>query len=158
MASIRDQLLAAVVTALSASGKPAGVAVDRSRGTPLSPGQLPRMIVYPIHERVTTERAMRTADGAKSGHSMRTLRVRLECRVSVGPDGQTDTTLDPLVTWAVKGLMADARLGGLCHDIHEKETQWLPPSAGERDAAYGAAAVDVEIEYHTAANDPSVKP
>lgn len=142
MASVRERIVDAVVAALNAPGKPAGLTVHRSRTRPIDKDRLPAMVVYLATEDVGDHAAIAV---------MRTLRIRVECRVTGDPP---DTVLDEHVTWAVKALKADEKLGGLAVRINEVRTVW---DAAERDKVYAAAATEFEIEYATAYNDPEMQ-
>jgi hypothetical protein len=145
--SKRESLLLSIVTALNALGKPAGLAIHRSRTRPLTQDALPACVVY-----VLSEQASR-GDGPHGYKARRALLVRVECRVAViGADvTPPDAALDALTSWTVKAMMADPSWGGLAHNTQEVSTTW---DAEETDAVYAAAAVDFSLDYITAAGDP----
>ena len=51
MASIRQRIVDAVVARLDGAGKPAGLAVHRSRGISIDQDELPAMVVYLLAQR-----------------------------------------------------------------------------------------------------------
>ncbi len=140
--SIRETIMAAVETALDGAGKPTGLTVHRFKTRPIDKDDLPAMAIYPTDE----DPSLETHDGV--GTTKRKLTVRVEHRVKtlVGSSDSPDTTLDPLINWGTKGLMADAPLDALIRSIEEVRIVW---EAFEADQLYGAAAQDFEIEYAT---------
>jgi hypothetical protein len=146
VASRRSQILDAVVTALDAAGKPTGVTVSRTRANPLEDAELPAMVVARVQEIAPR------GDGSRGYKAKRVLTVRVECRVVAATDGETlEDALDPLTSWAVVALMTDPTFGGLAVNTQETVTQWATADA---HAVHGAAAVDFEITYITAAGNP----
>lgn len=149
MPSRREQLVLAAVAALDAAGKPAGLAVHRFRTRPIQKDQLPALVVYPAPD----GEAVARGDGARGYKARRTLVLRVECR-AIAPDGTPcDAALDPYTSWAVRALMQDPTLGGLALNAQEAAVLW---DAEELDRVYAAAAVDVRLDYVTAAADPDL--
>ena len=135
--SITERILQAVVAVLDGTGKPAGVAVNRSRRQSIEKPQLPMISVYPVREEVT-----RATDNRRSPLVERRMRVQVKCRV-VGDDQANDA----LRKWVVRSLMADQSLGGLALEISEESTDWDADDA--TDADYSVAAVDFVVRYTT---------
>ncbi len=147
--SRRSAILVEIVARLDAVGKPADVTVHRSRTRPIDKDALPAMVVYLLEE---------TTESRSSGRhkARRRSKVRVECRVAVAADDETtlpDDAVDPLLSWAVRSLLADPTLGGLAIEVIEESTTW---DAEESDRVYAAAAVDFTVDYITAAGDPDV--
>lgn len=149
MASVHEQIVAAVAALVAASGGPTDLTVHRQRSRPLTEDTLPATVVYP-------QRRTR-ADETHDGHVMWLLELRLEHRTVVPSDQPwedatpPDQALDELLTWATTQLRGDPTLGGLAEDLREVSVQW---AAAEHDQVYAAAAQDVEIDYWTREDDP----
>jgi hypothetical protein len=140
MATLRERIIDAVVTALNA-GRPADVPeATRLKTTPYEPSQLPAMTVYPVREDVEDV-------GGRFGPLVkRALTLRVECRAIGDP---VDRNLDPLLAWATKALSGND-LGGLVIDIAETGTEWAVEPA---EAVHGIAVVDFTALYATKTND-----
>ena len=143
--SRREELISAVVSALSDDAKPDGLNVHRFRQRPLVRDQLPALVVYLLSEQSAR------GDGPFGYKTRRDLVVRVECRVKVEDDTPPDTAIDPLVTWAVQAMLNDPQWCGLAVNTQDVATTW---DAEEHDAVYVAAAVDFSIEFLTLATDP----
>jgi hypothetical protein len=149
MSSKRDQIMVAVVNALNAAGKPAGLDIHRQRALSLSHNQLPAQVVYAVQEEVNT------GPGQGSGperrrKAVRTFRCCVEHRVDAENDAP-DAALDPLLSWAVQSLCDDVTLGGLAEDLKEIGTAW---DEAEQDKVYASAKTFFDIRYITDAADP----
>ena len=149
MASIREQIIQAVVAALDGSGKPAGLTVHRYRTRPLEKDDLPAQVVYPAGTGGAVAETVRLYGGTND--VLRELRVRIESRVM---GAQPDQLLDPLYIWAVKAVMSDPTLGGLAHEIREEATSF---DAVEFEQPVGASATDIIVEYVTSQDDPEIQ-
>lgn len=145
-ASVREQLVRAVVAAIDGSGKPSGLNVHRSRTRAIGNDQLPAVVVYLLQETLPPER-QQPARGRQIAR--RTATLVCECRAK---GVLADEALDPLTTWVVQALLADPTLGGLAYAVSEAGTQW---DAAELDDVYGGAQVHFQIDYTTAAGDPA---
>lgn len=151
MASVREQILAAIVQRLeTGANKPAGLTIHRYRTRPIDQDKLPAAVVYvganPGGVGETVER-MDHDDGVE-----RTLIVRIELRIAGEPP---DQVLDPLYVWTVKTLRADQTLGGLARELLERSTSF---DAHAADQVYAGAAVDVAVTFATREDDPSLTP
>lgn len=142
MSTQRERIMSAVVAALDAPDRPAGLTVHRFRARPFGAEALPAMVVFPRSERVETSDFM--------GNQQRTLSLRVECRVT---GDVPDTALDPLYAWAVRAILQDEALAGLTMMVREESVLWDAEAA---DVVYGAAAIDFEITYQTAGDDPAL--
>lgn len=143
MASRRESITQAIVTALSGVGKPVGLTVHRSRAKPIEQDELPAVVVYALME-VTA----RVADGEWLPIVDRRFRVRCEVRVRGNPP---DAELDPYLTWVVQSLVGNQTLGGLSDAIHELQSEW---DAVSSNVVLGACAIDFEVRYRTQGDDP----
>lgn len=146
MGSIREQILTAAAAAVSGSGKPTGLTVERYRLRPLPTSTIAAgaVVIYPIEEKV------RRGDGRLGHMAHRHLTVRFEVRRT---GDVPDQSLDPVLSWIVQALMQDPTQGKLCHNTQELRVAWLDAEEVE-GATIGAAAVDVQFEYVSLAADP----
>lgn len=141
MASLREQILEHVAAALRADGpgRPAGLTVHRSRHRPIDKDALPAQCVYLVREDVAP---------SPDGKAARELTFAVESRAT---GAVPDTALDELLTWAVRQLLADATVGGICWRIEEKSTEWDAVAA---DKVLAAARTLFQASYHTLETDP----
>lgn len=146
MASIGEQILDAVETALDSAGKPAGCTVH-SDPTESYEGSstLSELVIDPVSERVVPDDL---AGSAGQFNVERTLTLRLLLRAQGTPPR---AAVDPLRVWAIKAMATDPSWGGLATDTREVSTEW---AASMAEAVYASAAVTFEIVYNTAGDDP----
>ena len=150
MASQRDTLTAAAVSALSAG---ASWTVTRFPVLPVQPETVPLMGVTPESESVQIP-------GHRSNNGvMRWLTLVVSCWTKDGTS--PDNALDSMVTWAVQKLIPlnaagdiDETLGGTAHVIEELGTQWY---AEVQDHVYQRADVRFRVGYQTKRTDPTSK-
>lgn len=152
MASIRDQIIAAAITALN-TGRPAGIPVaERVRTADLTPAELPAITVYPTHS--TPEEI-----GGGGGPLVRArLAFVVECRAAGTDAIRPDAAVDPLYVWVVQKL-ANRRLpdglGGLLnHDIVEGETSFVYEQGA---APYCLAAVEMTAVHQYLVANPEAR-
>ena len=150
MASIREQIIQAVVTALDGAGKPQGLTVHRYRTRPIEKDKLPAQVVYPSGSGGSVAETT-SLYGGMADDVLRELRVRVESRATGEP---ADQALDPLYLWSVRSIMADPTLGGLAFSIREEATSF---DAAEFEEVIGAAATDFIVEYVTSRDDPEIQ-
>lgn len=135
MSSIRDQIVATVVSILDGAGKPDGVNVRRFSLAKIPPEHMPMVEVAPGKD---------VAIETKAGAVRRKLLVRFDV---YGAGELVDQELDPALCWITAALQADRSLGGLSTDIVDGEVEWDAEAAAQ---GIGLARVIVEIEYtHT---------
>lgn len=154
MASIREQIMDAVVAALDGASKPASITVHRSRGRPIDDDDLPATVVYLRRED--------TADRATALLDRRTI-IALEHRVSGDP---VDTQLDALLVWGTAAMQADPTWGGLAYETTEQSTEWdsgllqaqQRRGGGPMSAVFGAARQEFEIVHATQREDQESGP
>lgn len=146
MASKRDAIIASVVSALQGAGGPSGLTVLRQRTFPIGSDILPAQAVYAHDEEVKTG----PGQSNYTRKAVRTFRFVVESRVDGG--SSPDNALDPLLSWAVQTICADATMGNTVHDTRELGTTWDQQDA---DQMYGAARTLFEVVYITAAADPT---
>ena len=155
-ASIREQIVEAIVAALSEPSGPAGLTVHRFRARPLTADQLPAQVVYVVEERsivagnvaFTTPTA--SAAGLTGSLAIHQLLVAVETRVAGDPP---DVALEPFLVWATQQVLKDPDFGDLAINALEYNTKWTAQEAA--DAVYGAATQQFVIEYFSLAADPT---
>jgi len=136
MASIREQILAKIVTVLDAGN--IGAAVDRSRTEAVSRQQSPRVIVLP------------GADVARQS-TVPFLDWTLAVHVVVYVRGEApDSVADPIITAAHAALMADETLGGLAMTILPAGVHF---ELADSDATVCVATCEYRIQYRTEQQD-----
>ena len=151
MASQRDAIIAACISALNA-GTPPTTAV-RFPVLPVTPNTVPLIGVTPESEDVQFV-GHRANNGA-----FRWLTVVVSCWAKNG--SSSDNALDAMVTWVVQKLIPvnalgdiDETVGGTAHAIEEVGTQWF---AEIQDHVYQRADVRFRIGYQTKRTDPTTK-
>lgn len=147
MASIREQLIAAAVTALNTS-RPVGVPqFVRARTYSIKPDQLPSADVFPVDD---------TPNIGPSPNAPIYER-RLVLRVaSIGKDGDgktADQAIDPALVWAEKTLN-ESTLGGLALSVRPIKTTF---EYEDVDAFVCRASSDFLVIYVTRRTDPESK-
>jgi hypothetical protein len=150
MASIRKQILDAVIVALEASGGPPGLHVHRERHRPIETDQLDAILVY------AEDDAPKPLAGVtyQAPLTERQLNLVLEYRANV-PAGQTDDeALDPLIVWGQTQILENEKFGGLASGVDEGRTVWL---SREAETTVAAAAGHFTVKYRTARADPTSK-
>lgn len=144
MASIRDQILDAVVAALN-TATPAGVPqAARHRLTPYELANLPAIDVAPIEEQAEGIGPRLNPSAVK-----RTLRFKVRCWAR---GDAPEVAADAMVSWATK-VLAGNRLGGLAHGIEEVGTSWTDDVSND---VFGVAEVEFIAQYQTKAADQGV--
>lgn len=159
MSSIREQVLLAVVAALTATGTPATGGIFRSQLDQLRQSQLPCYDVSPGEEKVSE-------DGEFSDHESVTRKLPIMVRGLVdagaaeGEDGDPsvnvdDSALDPFYIFAVEQLTGNkANLGGLVINVEEISTSTVFRPAG-RDLI--GLEMTFEATFATKRGDPTQK-
>lgn len=110
MASLREQIVAAIAATLT--GTPAGSNVFRSRSIPIGRSISPAIVVTPAVEAIKTLLSTRTDR-------------RLDVRVEIIARGAIpDSLADATCVSAHTKIMTDTRLGGLCINIEESGSEW----------------------------------
>lgn len=136
--SIREQIMAAMVTALNAPGdKPTTTERDRVDAVAGS-----AIVLHAVEEHV---------DIKSRGVYERRLKVRLEMYVAA--PAPADSAIDALYVFAVNTLMQSGVVGEFLQELREAQIQW-GTVAGEQDLAM--ASLDFEAVYHTTADPTQV--
>jgi hypothetical protein len=151
-ASIREQIMTALVAALSAggAGSPAGLTVHRERTRPIEIDSLPAIMVYADDE-VPKPLAGQTY---KAPLTERQLSVGLECRAAGSSGVSPDEALDPVLVWAAAAVRADETFGGVTNGVEEGRTVW---ASKEGTTPVAAAKWSITIRYRTSRLDPTSK-
>jgi hypothetical protein len=153
--SVREQIAAAVVTALGVSvtpnGKyvpPANLTIHRERTRPIETDSLPSIMVY------FEDDAPKTFDQQRyrSPLTERSMSLALECRAQGSQSVAPDQALDPVLVWAVLAGFADETFGGLALGAEEGKTTW---KSREADVAVAAATLRFSIRFRTSRLDPT---
>lgn len=139
--SIREQIIEAAVTALSAGSPPAKI--FRSRLEALDAANLPSIVVYAGPEKVEVE--------SHDPVDRRVLTMHCECAVKGA--SPADELLDPLLVWITQTLMLDETFGGLASRCQEAGSE---PMMVEADADIASRLLSFEITYFTSRADQSV--
>jgi hypothetical protein len=134
MATKREQILAAIATALS-STVGAGGRVYRSRVTAMQRAESPAIIIEPV------------SDSPTQNTSLPTLDWRFRVRIVVIVRGDTpDQLADPLIESMHSKMVADLTLGGLAIDVQPDEVTF---NLIDADQAAGVIYNDYIIQYRT---------
>lgn len=143
MASERDGILAAIVAAIDAAGKPAGLVVDRFRVRPRDPSAGGAVGVYFAGETV----ALRAKAVAPAGPAVtRTMKVRAAIQMLAATD-PADVALDPLYVWVVRQVLSDPTVLALVREIAEREL--TPDAEASKSGTIARLYVDFEAIYDT---------
>lgn len=145
MASLTEQIMAKIVTQLTADGGPSPLTVNRERYYPSSRQELPMISVYPMHEDVTRIGGSRSTTGVE-----RDLHIQVRHRAT----GDA-AAVDPLRVWVVSQLIARLSLDTLAIDVEEVSTDWEHEDA--TDGGYEAAITTFKVHYATKAADLTSK-
>jgi hypothetical protein len=149
--SIREQIIAAVVAALTAHpSPPAGLTIHRERTRPIETDSLPAIMVYADDDVPKTL----AAQTYKSPLTERQLSLWLEARASAASGISVDQALDPVLVFAALAVFADETFGGLANGVEEGRTVWV---SREGDVAVAAAKWGITIKYRTSRLDPTSK-
>ena len=134
-ASIREQILSAIATAL-ASTSGVGGRVYRSRVEPIAREESPAIVVEPVED----DPAIET--------NLATLTHTLSVLVTVIVRGAIpDQLADPIILSLHSKLMADYTLGGIAMDIMPGKTKFIMTDA---DGAAGEIQCLYRVMYRTA--------
>jgi hypothetical protein len=150
VASIRKQIMDAVIVALEASGGPPGLNVHRERHRPIETDQLDAILVY-AEDDMPKPLAGITYQAPLTE---RQLTLVLEYRAKVPAGTTDDEALDPLIVWGQQQILENEKFGGLASGVDEGRTVWL---TREAETTVAAAAGHFTVKYRTARADPTSK-
>lgn len=143
-ASIREQLLLAVMAAVRPVVTGLGATLHRSPTVAITRDQCPALVVFPESEAIT-ERA--------NDRVTRELTLRVVALARTVPPTAPETVADFLLTAAHAALFADVSFGGLALGIREQECEW---GVEDADAVAVALPARYRITYRTLAQDLSI--
>lgn len=146
--SIREQIMAALVTALSSGGAPAGLTVHRERTRPIETDSLPAIMLYAEDEKPRNL----AGQAYRAPLAERQLSIGLQCRAKGALNVSPDAALDPVLVWAMQTVMKNETFGALANGVEEDRTVW---SSREGDDPIAAATVHYTIKYRTSRLDPT---
>jgi hypothetical protein len=148
--TIREQIISAVVTALSeGAGIPSGLTVHRERTRAIEADSLPACLVY-----FEDDEPMPIGSKYKAPLIERDINFAAELRAFGSADVTPDQALDPLIMWTLTQLFLDESFGGLANGIVERKTVW---NSKEGDVPLASATIHLTIKYRTSRTDPSAK-
>jgi hypothetical protein len=151
LSSIREQIMVALVTALSSGGgSPPGLTVHRERTRPIEVDSLPAIMVY-AEDDVPKALGQQTYAAPLTE---RHLSVVLDCRAQGSNIVSPDEALDPVLVWAAITVLANERFGGLASGVEELRTAW---NSREGDVPVASAKLIFTIRYRTSRLDPTSK-
>lgn len=148
MASIREQIILAMVAAFNAGGGPAGLTVHRERTRPIETDSLPAVMIYNDDDQ-PKPLAQQTY---RAPLVERQLTVGVQCRAQGSASVTPDAALDPVLVWVLKQIFSDETFGGLANGVEEIRTVW---SSREGDKPVAAATIHFTIKYRTSRTDPT---
>lgn len=148
--SIREQIAAAVIAAVSGTGAPPGLTVHRERTRPVEQEQLPAILIYfeDDHPEPLAGQKFRAP------LTERSLNLVAEIRGTPAGAQAPDEAIDALYVWLMQAVAADETFGGLAMGITEGPVKWF---SKEADAIYAGAAVHLIVHYRTKRLDPTVR-
>ena len=139
-ASVREQIVEAVLAALNTE-TPVGIPqAQRRRGQPYQSSELPAISVKPVREEIEYEQS-----GKRSYFRKRVLTLR----VSVWTIGD-DSVADPMTNWATQVLDGQIIAPPLIEDCIEALYEW---DYSNEDQPYNVVHQDFRIHYHTVVGD-----
>jgi len=152
MASIRDKIIAAAITALN-TARPGGIpAAERTRTAAIDPSELPSILVYPGLDQPEE------VGGGLGPIVKSSFRILVEMRAAGTISIRADEAIDPLYVWTVKKLagarLSDGAGGFLNHDIQEGETSF---QFDQGEAPYGLAVTAFLVSYQHLVGDPEAR-
>jgi hypothetical protein len=134
MATKREQILTAIVTALASTVGVSG-RVYRSRVTAVQRAESPAIVVEPISDTPTQNTSLPTLDW------------RMRVRVSVIVRGDVpDQLADPVIESMHSKMVADLTLGGLAIDVQPDEVSF---NLVDADQPAGVIFNDYIVQYRT---------
>lgn len=154
MASIREQILSAIVANLAGSGAPAGVTIHRMRTRPIEDDQLPAIMVYSEDD----EPKPLGGQVFQAPLVERQLVIYLEYRAAGSQSISPDEALDPLIVWGTQTMVANEKFvttgypDGLGMGVVEGKTAWM---SKEGDKILAAASTQWIVKYRTSRLDPT---
>lgn len=149
MATIREQIVAAMVAALN-TGTPGGVPVtERTRRIAVpETAALSSIVLRPV--RTIPEEV----GSPGSPKSLVRMTVAIEMLIAGSATDRPDKLVDPIYEWVIKALVGN-NLGGLCHTITEGESAFDYADAGEYPNVM--LTTEMIVPFSHVAADPTLK-
>jgi hypothetical protein len=142
--SVREQILQAILTAITPVATAWGASVWRSPTVALTREQCPALLLLPQSETLA-ERA--------NDRVTRELTVRITVLVrgvAVVTDNAPETLADHLLCAAHAALMGDVTVGGLALGLRELESEW---DLDDADGVAYSLSTQYQIHYRTLVSD-----
>jgi len=151
MSTIREEIVAAAVTAL-ATGAPPGVpAPVRTRLDSPSADQLPALTVYQAAETVEAMRELRAGGVSRGPLVRRSLLLSVEILTKASAGEEPDKAADPILAWATKALFAAGTFNGLTnHPADEVGTKFEYEQA---ETSFCRSTMTFRFQYQSRADD-----
>jgi len=139
--SIREQILQAVVGALTPVAAAQGATIWRTPSVAITRAQCPALVVFAESE---------TLGPRANDRITRELTVRVVAMARAVPPLIAQTLADALLCAAHTALMADANLGGLALSVSELDCEW---EVDDADGVAASTSARYQITYRTLLND-----
>ena len=152
MSTIRERIVAAVVTAL-ATNTPTGVpAPVRTRIDSPSADQLPALTVYQAAETVEPMHDYKSGGRPMRGPVIRrSVQLNVEVITAAGAGEEPDKAADPILAWATKALGAAGTFDGLAnHPADEVGTKF---EYEQGETSFCRATLTFRIPFQSRADD-----
>ncbi len=151
MSTIREQIVAAAVTAIG-TGAPAGIpAPVRTRIDSPSADQLPVLTIYQAVETVDPMRDPRAGRPVRGPVVRRALTLNVEIITKAGAGQDPDKTADPIMAWVTKALGAAGTFGDLANNPADEVGTKFDYEQGE--TSFCRATMAFRIQYQSRADD-----
>lgn len=150
MSTIREQIVAAAVTALT-TGKPSGVPTPvRTRIDSPDADQLPCLTVYQGLEKVESAFSPKPGLSRHGPIVKRTLDLVVEVLTKAGSGGEPDKLADPSLAWATKALCAEGALSLAKQPVEEVGTKF---EYEQGETSFCRATQVFRIQYQSRVDD-----
>ena len=151
MSTIREQIVAAAVTALN-TARPTGVpAAIRTRLDSPSAAQLPALTVYQAAESVEPMHRERMGAAQRGPVVKRTLFLNVEVVTKAGATEEPDKAADPILAWAVKSVVGAGTMNGLANNAADEVGTKFEYDQSE--TSFCRATTTFRIEYQSRTSD-----
>jgi len=151
MSTIREQIVAAFVTAVT-TGRPAGVPEPvRTRVDSPATDQLPVLSIYQNTETVEPMHDPKAAHAIRGPVVRRSVVINAEVITKAGIGGEPDKTADPILAWVTHAIGAAGMFGGLANDPADELGTKFEYEKGE--TSFCRAMQAWRIQYQSRVND-----
>ena len=151
MSTIREEIVAAAVTAL-ATGTPPGVpAPVRTRLDSPSADELPALTIYQAAETVEAMRDLKAGGVSRGPVVRRSVLLNVEVLTKAGAGEEPDKAADPILAWATKAFGTAGTLNGLAnHPADEVGTRF---EYEQGETSFCRATMSFRIQYQSRVDD-----